>query len=113
MYPDVIVACGDRRDTGKEVSDPVAIIEILSPGTARGANRWAFGTIPSLRHYVLIAQDRPEAEVTTADGEVWRSVVLRDASARLRLDSLGLDIALAEVFADIDLTVQEREAGQA
>jgi len=40
---------------------------------------------------VLIAQDRAEAEVATADGEVWRSVVLRDATATLRLDALGLD----------------------
>jgi Uma2 family endonuclease len=113
MYPDVIVARGERRDTDKGASDPVAIVEILSPGTARGANRWAYGTIPSLKHYVLIAQDRPEAEVATADGEVWRSVVLRDASASLRLDSLGLDMPLAEVFAGVDLTVQERQAGQA
>jgi hypothetical protein len=62
---------------------------------------------------VLIAQDRAEAKVATADGEIWRSVVLRDASASLRLDALGLDIPLAEAFAGVDLAVQEREAGQA
>jgi Uma2 family endonuclease len=68
MYPDVIVACGERRDTDKEVSDPVVVIEVLADSTAargRGSNRWAYGTIPSLRHYVLVAQDRPEAEVAT------------------------------------------------
>jgi Uma2 family endonuclease len=116
MYPDVIVACGERRNTDKEVSDPVMVIEVLSERTAArggGINRWAYGTIPSLRHYVLIAQDRAEAEVATADGEVWRSVVLRDASASLHLDALGLDIPLAEVFAGVDLTAQERQAGQA
>ena len=115
MYPDVIVACGERRDTDKEVSDPVLVIEVLSERTAargRGINRWAYGTLPSLEHYVVVAQDRPEAEVATADGEVWRGVVLRDAAETLRLDALGLDIPLAEVFG-VDLTVPEREAGQA
>ena len=115
MYPDVVVACGERRDTDREVSDPLVVIEVLSDSTGardHGFRRWAYRTIPTLKHYVLIAQDRAEAEVATADGEVWRSVVLRDAAATLRLDALGLDIPLAEVFAGVDLTGEEREAGQ-
>jgi Uma2 family endonuclease len=116
MYPDVVVACGDRSDTDKEVSDPVVVVEVLSPNTAErddSFKRWAYGTIPSLKHYVLIAQNRAEAEVSTADGEAWRSVVLRDPSMSLRLDALGLEIPLAEVFADVSFADETKQAGGA
>jgi len=116
MYPDVVVCCGERRDTDREVSDPVVVVEVLSPSTAErddSAKRWAYGTIPSLKHYVLIAQNRAEAEVSTADGEAWRSVILRDATASLRLDALGLEIPLTEVFAGVDLAGDRPEAGGA
>jgi Uma2 family endonuclease len=114
MYPDVVVVCGEHLDTDKEVSDPLLLVEVLSPSTAESDDsfkRWAYSTIPSLKHYVLIAQNRAEAEVSTADGETWRSVILRDAAASLRLDALGLEIPLAEVFAGIDLAGESRAAG--
>ena len=116
MYPDVVVACGERRDTDKEVSDPVVLVEVLSGSTAErddSFKRWAYGTIPSLKHYILIAQNRAEAEVSTADGETWRSVVLRDAAASLRPDAFGLEIPLAEVFAGIEFASQAGEASGA
>ena len=34
MYPDVVVACGERRNKDKEVSDPVVLVEVLSDSTA-------------------------------------------------------------------------------
>ena len=65
MYPDVVVACGEGRDTDQEVCDPVMVVEVLSD--KQGCERWAYGTIPSLMHYVLIAPDRAEAEVATVE----------------------------------------------
>ncbi len=106
MYPDVLVACGARRDGDKEVRDPVVVVEVLSGSTEErdhGFKRWAYATIPSLKHYVLIAQDRAEAEVSSGDGEVWRSVYLRGASAGLRLEALGLEVSLAEALAGVQL----------
>lgn len=105
MYPDVVAACGERRGSDREISDSVIVVEVLSPSTAardHGYKRWAYGTIPSLRNYVIIAQDADGAEVATADGETWRSVHLLDPNASLRLDALGLEIPLAEVFAGVD-----------
>jgi Uma2 family endonuclease len=116
MYPDVVVACGKRRDADKEVSDPVALVEVLSNSTAardHGYKRWAYSTIPTLRHYVLISQEAAEAEVASPDGETWRSVILRDATASLRLDALGLEIPLTEVFAGVDLAGESREVSGA
>jgi Uma2 family endonuclease len=114
MYPDVVVACGTRSDRDKEVSDPVVLVEVLSNSTAardHGYKRWAYGTIPSLKHYVLISQEATEAEVSSPDGETWRSVILRDAAASLRLEAVGLEIPLAEVFAGVDFASEPSARG--
>jgi len=116
MYPDVLVACGERADGDQEVSDPVVLVEVLCNSTAardHGYKRWAYSTIPSLRHYVLISQEAAAAEVASPDGETWRSVILRDAAASLRLDALGLEIPLTEVFAGVDFAGESRDAGDA
>ncbi len=43
MYPDVVVACGARRDSDAEVRDPVVVVEVLSGSTeerGHGCERW-------------------------------------------------------------------------
>lgn len=83
----------------------MVIVEVLSESTAerdRGRKRWAYQTIPSLRHYVLVDQDEGGVEVTSpnADG-TWQSVILRDLSDRLELTALRVEIGLEEVFARV------------
>jgi Uma2 family endonuclease len=92
----------------------VAVIEVLSDSTAdrdHGPKRWAHQTVPSLSHYVLIAQDQPTIEVASRDPDgTWRSVIHRDLGARIRLEALELDIGLDEVFARVALTSLSSEA---
>lgn len=116
VYPDVVVACGERQGGDREISDPVVVVEVASPSTTvrdQGYKRWAYVGIPSLRHYVLLEQDRTVAEVATADDEGWRSVFVLDPAAVLRLDALGLEIPLTEVFAGVDLAGPEPAADEA
>lgn len=105
MYPDVVVACGDIPGKATVLDAPVVIVEVLSESTAErdhGRKRWAYRTIPSLRHYVLVDQDEGGVEVTSpnADG-TWQSVILRDLGDRLELSALKLEIGLEEVFARV------------
>jgi len=105
MYPDVVVACGDIPGKATVLEALVVIVEVLSESTAErdhGRKRWAYQTIPSLRHYVLVDQDEGGVEVTSpnADG-TWRSVILRDLGDRLQLTALEMEIGLEEVFARV------------
>jgi Uma2 family endonuclease len=105
MYPDVVVACGDIPGKATVLDAPVVIVEVLSESTAErdhGRKRWAYQTIPSLRHYVLVDQDEGGVEVTSpnADG-TWRSVILRDLSDRLELMALKVEVGLEAVFARV------------
>lgn len=111
MYPDVLVACGDLEDRQTLVESPIVIVEVLSPSTARlddTRKRWAYATIPSLRHYVLIGQDEPVVEVASwqEDGS-WRSVIQRDHDGVAALPALGIELPCPEIFARIDFTATE------
>lgn len=83
-YPDVAVICGSReRDPGdaRAVTNPTLLVEVLSPSTEKYDRLEKFEhykLIPSLRQYVLIAQDRRQVELWTRDGDAWTSSVAND-----------------------------------
>ena len=77
-YPDVVVACEDRRylEAQKDtLVTPVLIAEVLSDSTEaydRGRKFEHYQTIDTLRQYVLVAQDRVHVDVYTRhDGGRW------------------------------------------
>lgn len=102
-YPDLSVACpprfeDDQRDT---LLNPSVIIEVLSPSTQdydRGGKFEDYSTIPSLREYVLVAQEQRLVEHRTLlpDGS-WNLRKVQKGSA-LTLASLSVQIQLAEIY---------------
>jgi Uma2 family endonuclease len=107
MYPDVVVACGAIPGKATVLPNPVVVVEVLSESTAardHGRKRWAYQTIPSLRHYVLVDQDEVGVEVASPDpAGGWRSVILRRLEDCLQLPALNVEIGLDEVFARVTL----------
>ncbi|MGH6895661.1 MAG: Uma2 family endonuclease [Geminicoccaceae bacterium] len=102
-YPDVFVRCGPLADEAIECSDPVVVVEVLSPSTRSEdlvRKRWAYQAIPALTHLVYVDAARVEVEIATRapDGRWW-SVFLDDLAGRLRLEALGIELALADVYA--------------
>ncbi len=104
MYPDTVAAIGKVPGQATWIERPVLVVEVLSGGTAErddGPKRWSYQKIPSLRHYVLI-QNEPAIEVASrADDGSWRSHLYEGLDARLRLDTLGVEVGLAEIFARV------------
>ena len=100
MFPDAMVACGDeelapgRQDT---LLNPTLIVEVLSPSTMTYDYIEKFDRytkIPSLKEYVLVAQDRYRVEVRSAH-EGWGQVhVYSGSEAMIHLESIGLSLPL-------------------
>lgn len=115
-YPDVMVVCGKPEfvyDQGDVLRNPVVIIEVLSDSTEsydRGKKFEHYRLIPSLRHYVLISQDRASVDVFTRRIEEGQSVdpwLLTSSQSltdSLSLDTIHCQLPLAEVYAKVDLT---------
>ena len=74
-YADASVTCGsvethrvvkNGRALGEAITNPVVIVEVLSEGTQdydRGEKFGHYMRIPSLKEYILIAQEVPRVEV--------------------------------------------------
>ncbi len=107
-YPDLVVVCGkpqfidDQFDT---ITNPRAIIEVLSPSTQkwdRGGKFAHYQRIATLQHYVLVGQDAPAVELRDrqADGS-WLITQLAWPDGMLTLDSIGATVPLREVYLDV------------
>ena len=116
MYPDAMVVSEgpeyyqNRRDT---IVNPLLVVEVLSPSTkvhgpvsTAGTNKFMmYRTLPSLREYVLVEQDRPY--VTTFfrnQAGHWEDTDVSDLNQSVRLRSVGEEIPLAQIYKNIDFT---------
>jgi Uma2 family endonuclease len=103
-YPERMVVCPPVLPRAAEITDPVVIAEILSPGTFRTdrieKNR-EYAAHSSILRYIVLEQDAIAAEVYARDGERWvRSTVIGDGV--LALPEIGIEMPLAEAYAGLD-----------
>jgi Uma2 family endonuclease len=109
-YPDVVVVCDtpqlldDQFDT---LLNPNLIVEVLSESTRnydRGDKFQHYRGIASFREYLLVDQTRVHVERYTkqTDGtwSLWETDAMKDS---VRLESVGVALAVAEIYFKIDL----------
>lgn len=109
-YPDLIVFCGESRftdDTFETLANPTVIIEVLSDSIERhdrGKKFQHYRALPSLREYLLIAQDAAHIEhfVREADGS-WRLTEADGLAATIHLPTIDCTLPLAEVYEKVAL----------
>lgn len=119
-YPDLTILCGqplfgpDQPDT---LLNPTALIEVLSPSTEaydRGRKFQQYRSIPTLREYVLIAQDAYRIEhFARQEGDLWLFSEATDTEASLTLPALNCTLTLADVYAGVTLPAGESGAALA
>ncbi len=107
-YPDLLIVCGPLEldpENSHTIINPTAIVEVLSPSTEkydRGAKFRNYQQIPSLKEYVLVAQDEAVIErfVRQSDGS-WGLVSFVGLEATLAFTTVPVQIPLADVYAGI------------
>ena len=109
VYPDVMVVCGPiekSKDHKDALINPTVIVEVLSDSTSdydRGDKFYFYRQIPSLKEYVLIAQDRPVVEVYFKQerSDLWRISRYEGMEGTLQLRALGIRIGMEELYFDL------------
>ncbi|MGL6096057.1 MAG: Uma2 family endonuclease [Fimbriiglobus sp.] len=110
-YPDLIIVCGrpeyseHDRDT---LVNPTALVEVLSPSTEaydRGAKFRQYQQIPSLREYVMVAQDEPRIEryVRQSNGD-WLLTVFAGPDAEFAITTGPARVPMADVYRGVEFT---------
>ncbi|MBI3774268.1 MAG: Uma2 family endonuclease [Gammaproteobacteria bacterium] len=103
FYPDLLVSCSDNKLSPYYETDPVMVVEMLSPSTEakdRFDKRVVYQCIESLREYVLVEQDKMQIDVYRRmdDGWMLESYVIGDTVA---FESIGFAIPIEEIYADV------------
>ena len=116
-YSDVVIVCGEPKFPDREVDtllNPTVIFEVLSESTEaydRGVKFGHYRRIPSLREYVLVAQDRMLVERYTRQGDDWLLSEFTSPEQAVRLESIDCTIPLERIYAKVKFD-QTNDAGQ-
>ena len=108
-YPDVTVVCGEpvfldeKRDV---VKNPSFVVEVLSPSTEdfdRGKKTTFYRLLPSMQEFLLVGQEPVfiEQNRRLPDG-TWQVILHQDPQAVIHLESLGVELPVAAVYADLE-----------
>lgn len=110
FYPNVVVVRGqpqfldEQQDT---LLNPTLVVEVLSPSTEsfdRGEKSFHYRRIPSLKEYLLVAQDRVHIEryVRQPDGQ-WVLTDYTQSDRAVLLESLEVELPIAQVYEGIEV----------
>ena len=106
--PDLGVTCGPPT-TGHFVTDPVLLLEILSPSNQAEtrANVWAYATIPSVVDILLLSASETKGELLTRlPGASWPAgPILLSADDEAPLASIGLTVPLRAFYRTTSLAI--------
>lgn len=112
-YPDVVVYCeGARFDPRQQdtLLEPVALVEVLSPSTAEYDRTDKFDhykQIPTLRDYILVAQDRVRVDHFHRDTQNnWQLLTLHEPDETIQLTSIDCTISVAEIYDGVELPLR-------
>ena len=98
--PDLAVTCSAYDSEEAVLTDPVLIVEILSPSNAAEtwANVWAYTTIPSVQEIVVLRTATVGADLLRrgVDGG-WPREPAR-VTADMQLDSIGLRVSVPGLY---------------
>lgn len=101
--PDVVVSCEPPDLSTPVEATPVLIVEIVSPTTALRdrVQKWeAYRRIPSLRHYLMVEQDRRLVELHTRKGDLLFEERFIE-TGEVPLDALGITVDVDSIYAGV------------
>jgi Uma2 family endonuclease len=99
-WPDVVVRCG-AAGTGTYITDPLVVVEVLSPSTIdvdRGRKLEFYKSLPTLRHVALVYQGQTRVEHYSRSETGWQLDVLTTADAKLTFEAVDFSISLDKIY---------------
>ncbi len=118
-YPDIMAACGENTGDPYSRTNPMLIVEVLSPNTKRVDLKEKYDNyiqIPSLIEYVVVSQDTPYICVFRRRNN-WQ-IEAYYAEEFFTLESVGLTIQVKQVYrrvrkeVGLDVPYPMREEGR-
>ena len=113
-YPDAFVYCTAVAPSETVIKDPVVVFEVLSSGTSRTdriEKLREYQATASIRRYAILEQDSIAAMVFERHGDDWDARALT-AGDVLRMPEIGVEIPLADIYADVEFEPEAEQVPQ-
>jgi Uma2 family endonuclease len=113
---DAAVDCGPLRDSDYTASEPVLVIEVLSPST-RQIDRFRkleeYKSVASIRYILLVEPSVPAVVLySRGDGDRWASADLIGLDAVVRIADLDLSLPMRELYEGLSFEAPEVARGR-
>lgn len=105
-YPDVVVSCNENDNNPKTLKFPVLIAEVLSDSTRKYDINEKFAyykKLSSLRHYILIEQEKCFVTVYTKNNDLWVHRAYSELTDRIPLEHLNIEILVEDIYTGVEL----------
>jgi Uma2 family endonuclease len=102
--PDVVVTCAPIDLSTPVVAEPTIIVEVMSPSSEADdtLRKWfSYRKIPSLKHYLVLAQDRRLVQIHSRAGDLWRERFASEGA--IELEEPPVRITVADLYAATEL----------
>jgi Uma2 family endonuclease len=106
IKPDIVVRCGQASSSRTFITDPVAVVEVLSPSTIdidRGPKLGFYKSIATMRHIILVHQDQMRVEHYRRTGTGFELQVLKAVSDSLELEAVGFELGLEAIYTGVEV----------
>lgn len=103
--PDVVVRCG-AGSSRTFITDPLIIVEVLSPTTIdtdRGPKLELYKSLPTVRHIALVYQDQIRVEHYRRGVEGFEMEVLKQPRDELAFEAVEHAIALERIYFGVSM----------
>jgi Uma2 family endonuclease len=103
---DLAVTCEELQADDRLISDPLLIVEVLSPSTSafdRQSKVADYRRIASVQEILLLDSQSIFAEILRREGDRWITEIVQGLAATLSLGFVPLSISMAELYAGIPL----------
>jgi Uma2 family endonuclease len=104
VYPDVVAVCGKPQfqdNVFDSLLNPSVVVEVSSKSTASYDRREKFDAyrrLPSLREYVIVAQDQVRVECFSLVGDTWTIAIKTKPEETLLLGSINCELPLSAIY---------------
>ena len=102
--PDIIVACDKPPRDKRYREEPLLLVEVISKSTREKDEReklFAYSSVASLKHYLMVKQDSMEISHYWRDENGWQEEALTQPEHFFTVPELDFTLSLADVYADV------------
>ena len=106
VKPDVVVRCGKSDGKKNYITDPLVIVEVLSPSTMdydRGPKLDFYKLVQTIMHIAIVYQDQLRIEHYRRQPEGWVCDVLTKGTDTLYLEAAAFRMPVEQAYFDVEL----------